>query len=238
MNLITAIGFKDEQLAPKAELLAKQLNLTVNNHTLPRLCVMPDKLALLMEGFSPLFVDFNSPMLKRRTESAKKQGIIRACKPAPNVQILDTTAGWGRDAALLAAFGANVLMLERDPMMAALLSDGLERMQLSNLTLRHQDARAYLQTLHPADYPDVIYIDPMHPERQKAALVKKDMQALQQLIGTDSDAMELLQLALPRSSQRVVVKWPQRSKPLITPNFSINGKTIRFDVYLVALGRP
>ena len=71
----------------------------------------------------------------------------------------------------------------------------------------------------------------MHPERQKSALVKKDMQALQQIIGADDDAEKLIKLAITRTKNRVVVKWPQRLAPLIKPNYSLNGKTVRFDVY-------
>ena len=79
----------------------------------------------------------------------------------------------------------------------------------------------------------MIYIDPMHPLRQKSALVKKDMQALQQLIGADEDAYELIQLAIARARQRVVVKWPQHLQPLLPPTLNICGKTVRFDVYHV-----
>ena len=190
----------------------------------------------MLEHFSPLCVDFSSSIWQKRRDAGKKQGLVRACKPAEGVRILDATAGWGRDAAVLASFGAEVHMLERQPVMAALLADGLSRMSHQParplvLSLLAMDAKNYLQTLATVDYPDVIYIDPMHPARQKSALVKKDMQALQQLIGADNDACDLIQLAITRARQRVVVKWPQRLAPLLPPTLSISGKTVRFDVY-------
>ena len=162
---------------------------------------------------------------------------MRACKPIKGLHILDATAGWGRDAALLASFGAEVLMVERQPVLASLLADGLSRLSddsavKKRLSLVGIDAKKYLQELTPADYPDVIYIDPMHPVRQKSALVKKDMQALQQFIGADDDAGELLSIAITRARQKVVVKWPQRLAPLLPPNQSFGGKTVRFDVYI------
>ena len=234
MNQITAVGFETIGLRDRAFALAEQLNLLVDQDVLPRLSLTDDKLVLLVEKFSPLFVDFSSSVLQKRRDEGKKQGLVRACKPAKGMRILDVTAGWGRDAVVLASFGADVVMIERQPVMAALLADGLTRLPEQSsikLALVTGDAKHYLQTLTTDDYPDVIYIDPMHPLRQKSALVKKEMQALQQLIGADHDALELIQLAITRVRQRVVVKWPQRLAPLLAPDRSLNGKTIRFDVY-------
>jgi 16S rRNA (guanine1516-N2)-methyltransferase len=78
----------------------------------------------------------------------------------------------------------------------------------------------------------VIYIDPMHPLRTKSALVKKEMQVLQDIIGPDEDALELMILARERVKQRVVVKWPQKSPSLLNASACIAGKTVRFDLYL------
>ena len=232
MKQAFAIGYDTNALLDHAKVLAAQFNFIINNDALPRLQVTAEKLVLLSENFSPLHVDFTPQTLQRRRDEGKKQGLVRACKPGKGLRILDATAGWGRDAAVLASFGADVLMLERQPMMAALLSDALahadNRLQLS---LRHIDAHSYLQDLPPDEYPDVIYIDPMHPLRQKSALVKKDMQVLQNLFGADNDAQALIELAKMRVRQRVVVKWPQRLPALIPPGFSLDGKTVRFDVY-------
>lgn len=236
MTEIIAVGFDTEASRSRAGCLARELNLMVDNHRLPRLCVTADKLLLLVDNFLPLFVDFSPSIWQKRRDAGKKQGLVRACKPTKGLHILDATAGWGRDAAVLASFGASVLMLERQPIMAALLADGLKRHSLHSplaLSLLNRDAKDYLQSLMPDDYPDVIYIDPMHPLRQKSALVKKDMQILQNLIGADADAGQLIQLAMMRARVKVVVKWPQRLPPIFEPSLTIDGKTVRFDVYHV-----
>lgn len=131
-------------------------------------------------------------------------------------------------------------MLEREPVLAALLEDGLKRLHGNqhmslNLELLGSDARTYLKALAPAAYPDVIYLDPMHPAREKSAKVKKDLYALQALLGADDDALSLLEIAQARTCGRVVVKWPARLPALLKPDYAVEGKTVRFDVYLTAL---
>lgn len=227
-----AIGYEDERFAEQAKAIAEQFNLVIENDYLPRLSFVEERLVLLTEQFKPLFVDFSAKTLQKRRDEGKHQGLVKACKPGPNLTILDLTAGWGRDAAVLASFGAKLTMLERHPMMAALLHDALQyKSPTISLGLIYQDASDYLNSLNPSDYPEVIYIDPMHPSRQKSALVKKDMQALQQLLDPDDGVSELLQLAITRVKQRVVVKWPQSLAALIKPDYCVPGKTVRFDCY-------
>lgn len=230
MRQLTAIGFASAAQMVQAQSLARSLGLIVDNQVLPRLCVMEDKLVLLLEHFAPLFVDFE----RATQETRPVQGLIRACKPKPGMTILDVTAGWGKDAALLASRGAKVVMLERQPIMTALLADGLERLSpyaSLELSLIPIDAHCYLQTLPSEQFPDIIYMDPMHPARQKTALVKKNLQALQQIIDPDEDADALLALALTKTRQKVIVKWPERLPPLKKPCASLSGKTTRFDIY-------
>lgn len=228
-----AIGYDDELLRPKAEALSQRLGLPINQLAGNRLLFTLDKLVLTIPPFLPLHADFNRSTWKKRHDAGKKQGLVRACKPALGLTILDATAGWGRDAAVLASFGATVIMLERNPVMAALLDDALhQREDLDlNLSLIHTNAMDYLRDLSSDNYPDIIYIDPMHPERQKAALVKKDLQILQQLIGPDDDALALIHMACTKALKKVVVKWPQQLASLQKPDACISGKTVRFDIY-------
>lgn len=81
--------------------------------------------------------------------------------------------------------------------------------------------------------PDVVYLDPMFPERHKSADVKKEMQAFHRLVGRDEDAGELLALALSVARYRVVVKRPRKAPDLagVAPSHRIEGKSSRFDVY-------
>lgn len=233
---LNQVGFEVEALQARAEALALQLGFELNKEASSCLFLTQDKLALKLPHFSLISADFCDTALAKRKAEGKKQGLIRACKPKSQLKIIDTTAGWGRDAALLASFGADVLMLERNPVMGALLEDALRRLGKDKssallLSLLQVDATSFLNKLQPQDYPDVIYIDPMHPERNKAALVKKELQVLQQLLGADKDALELILCAISRVKQRVVVKWPQKTKALLPPDASIEGKTVRFDIY-------
>ncbi|MCW8444057.1 class I SAM-dependent methyltransferase [Fluoribacter gormanii] len=233
---ISVVGYEHENLHDKAKALAEELNFVLDKNASPCLFVTEEKLTLKIPGFSPMFAEFSAAFWSKRKSEGKKQGLVRACKPSPELKIIDATAGWGRDSAILASFGAEVLMLERHPVMASLLSDALlrrtesDRQQL-RLKIHAGDAYSYLSSLTTDDYPDIIYIDPMHPERSKSALVKKDMQALQQIIGADEDALELIQIAISRTKQKVVVKWPQKAKPLLPANAAVEGKTVRFDIY-------
>lgn len=272
MLTITAVGYETDMQRNKAEKLAIQLRLRVDNEVLPRLCVTANQLVLLTEDFTPLFVNFDEEYAQKRRHEGKNQGLIRACAPKKGMTIIDATAGWGKDAMILASFGAKVCMIERQPMMAALLADALERLdehaslkqtlsliesvddgskiltaptfhdfsedklfglglEMNNQPSLGIDAKFYLNNLAEEDYPDVIYIDPMHPLRQKSALVKKNMQFLQQWMGPDEDADELIDIALLRAKDRVVVKWPQKGQLSRLSHWSISGKTVCFHVY-------
>lgn len=230
-----AVGFAEESLCEQARLLAESLQLPLNNQAPNRLWVSAQRLELVIQGFSALWVDFTPQRWQKRRDAGKQQGLIQACKPRPGLRIVDSCAGWGRDAALLASYGAQVTMIERNPIMAALLADGLKRMPPTStwmLTLVQQDAKQYLSALPSTALPDVIYVDPMHPERQKSALVKKDMQILQRMLGADTDAHALLAIARRCARERVVIKWPQQLASILPPDRTVSGKTVRFDIYL------
>ena len=231
-----SIAYETPAAQPRAQALSAQLQLPIDNQAPNRLIVAPDKLMLQFEPFSPIYADFTIQTWQSRRDAGKQQGLVRAVKPSTGMKIIDATAGWGRDAAVLASFGAEVLMLERNPVMAALLADGLSRQDerskaVLKISLVQANAIDYLAGLSPENCPDVIYLDPMHPQRQKEALVKRQLQVLQQLIGPDEDALSLLTVAKQKASQKVVVKWPQQLPPLEKPTRSVSGKTVRFDIY-------
>jgi 16S rRNA (guanine1516-N2)-methyltransferase len=154
--------------------------------------------------------------------------------------VVDATAGLGRDAFLLASLGAEVVMIERAPAIAALLEAGLARAReagsayaaiADRLRLIRGDARKILPTLDP----DVVLVDPMHPPRGNTALVKQEMRLLREAVGDDPDAGELVRAALAAAGQRVVLKWPMHAPSLPDlppPSHSIIGKSTRYDVYM------
>lgn len=175
---------------------------------------------------------------------AKAVGIKAGCYP----KVVDATAGLGKDSFVLASLGCAVTMLERSPVVQALLSDGLVRAQrfareqdgellsvVQNMQLVTQDSRTYLDSLASDDFPDVIYLDPMFPERNKSADVKKEMAAFHDVVGKDEDADALLPLALARVNYRVVVKRPRKAPFLNaqTPSYQLEGKSSRYDIYTI-----
>lgn len=169
---------------------------------------------------------------------------IRGLQECP--QVIDATAGLGEDAFLLAASGSCVTMFERDPAIAALLQDALYRAQadpeLSDIAARmdlvQMDAIEGLRALPTV--PDVIYLDPMFPAKQKGAATNKKLQLFRMLEHpcTDAEAELLMHAALDASPRKIIVKRPLKGPHLagIRPSHSFSGKVIRYDV-IVPNGR-
>ena len=83
--------------------------------------------------------------------------------------------------------------------------------------------------------PEVILIDTMYKDRKKSALVKNDMRLVREVVGSDSDHVELINVALNNASKRVVIKQPRYAETLDNIkgcSHQIFGKTIRYDVYV------
>ncbi len=199
----------------------------------------------LDEDMSPLQVDFSGGRVgyRLRTNEGRGQPLARAvgARKEPLPDVLDLTAGFGRDAFFLASLGCRVTLLERSALMYALLDDGLRRARENELchdiaarmTLIHSDSRHYLDALAEEARPQVCYLDPMYPERTKSALVKKEMRLLRELVGADEDAGDVLALALAHARQRVVVKRPRKAPPLPGPRpvGAVQSKNTRYDIY-------
>lgn len=181
---------------------------------------------------------------RRKFGGGKKQDLSRAVglDKRANLQVFDLTAGLGRDAFVLASLGATVNLVERNPVVHALLADGIERARLSDdgelvtiarrMNLQQGSAQSQLEAMAD-DSAEVIYLDPMFPGRQKSAKVKKEMQAFHALVGTDEDSDNLLSLAIKKSYYRAVVKRPASAPFLaeLAPSYSLTGKSTRFDIY-------
>lgn len=195
---------------------------------------------------SDLVVDFVGGAVGHRFRSGEGRGqaLAKAAGFAPGIipQIVDATAGLGRDAFLLASLGAQVTLIERSPQMFELLKTGMEhaRMQggiyeqtIGRMTLLCGDSRELLRNLKP----QVILVDPMHPPRDKSALVKKEMRQIREIVGTDDDSLQLMQAALEAAQNRVVLKWPLRAEHMTglpKPSHQILGKSTRYDVFVKA----
>ena len=66
---------------------------------------------------------------RTRRGGGRQQPLARAVglRQGRSPEVLDVTAGLGRDAFVLASLGCQVVLLERSPVIAALLFDALER---------------------------------------------------------------------------------------------------------------
>ena len=173
----------------------------------------------------------------RGQDLAKAMGLRGGKTP----MIVDATAGLGRDSFLLASLGAQVILIERSEKMHALLVDGMNRAEneggefreiIGRMSLMKGDAKDLIPELSG----EAILIDPMHPPRQKSALVKRELRQVREIVGTDDDAADLVRIALAHAQNRVVLKWPAKADPidgLKACTHQILGKTTRYDVFMV-----
>lgn len=194
---------------------------------------------------NPVVVDFVHGKTGFRFLRAQHEMIVKAVtgRSKDPLSVVDATAGLGRDSFILAAAGFTVTAIERHPAIACLLLDGLDRAGLSpegaavadRITLRWGVAHSILPALPDEERPDVVYLDPMFPERTKHALVKKEMRLFRDVVGEDVDGEALLDVALATARKRVVVKRPRKAEAVggRKPGYQLLGKSSRFDVYPV-----
>jgi len=193
-----------------------------------------------------LNVDFLTGKISHRIKygGGKNQLLAKAIgikgKFRPNV--LDATAGLGVDGFLLATLGCHVTMIEQNKMIYQLLLDGLLRAQQDNkfkdlnINLINNNSILYLEQSKKKF--DVIYLDPMFPDRKKSALVKKEMRILKEIVGNEqTNSIQLLKTAIAHAVKRVVVKRPKLAPEIynntIKPTLSLKGKSSRFDIYIL-----
>ena len=221
-----------------------------------------NKLSLLKDGLS---VAPEWDKLQRRVVSAgrKSELILKAAKISADSQVIDATAGFGHDSLILASTGAQVTMLEQQPLMALLLFSEQQRMSaqpnwqklMARLTIINTDALSYFaqlqkNTTDQAVAVDVVYLDPMFPEDSyqdsktgKGAKVGKQMQALHHLarpptLDEEKALLNNAQAVVADNQEgrgRVIVKRPQQA-PFLSqqnPDESWHNAAVRFDGYFV-----
>lgn len=193
----------------------------------------------------PLCVDFLSKRFLYRHRNdhridqplAKAVGIRRGYRPT----VCDVTAGFGEDGFVLATLGCPVVLIERSPIVWALLDDGLKRAAESEV---FGEVVAQRLTLHCGDSTEVlaslgrsfetVFADPMYPKTSRTALNKREMRVLRNLVGSDPDSHKLLPTARSKAEKRVVVKRPRSGAFLdaAEPSYSIRTGSGRYDIYL------
>lgn len=235
------------------ELSNKAFTKSLSNITSKDYIMLMDEAGLHLQMLHPsvfkIQVNFlSSQMEYRRIKGGgRNQLIAKAVGLKSNVSpvVLDGTAGLGKDAFVLASLGCHVYMAERNPWVRLLLEDGLRRASiiaennpdlksiLERLKLFGSDAIELFESQH-MESVGIIYLDPMFPHPEKRALVKKDMQILQFLVGEDEDAEDLLNSALSTKVERIVVKRPRTDQSITSKQVSyvLEGKRNRYDIYL------
>ena len=212
-------------------------------------------LALRRPDGTQLGIDFTrgKPEHRRHEPGSLRQPLARALglrayqkRTASMPSVLDTTAGLGQDAWVIATLGCRITMLEQSAIVHELLSHALSTALQSStvsdvaerIQLHNANATRWMQ-LQPTPVADVIYLDPMYPTnpaKRNRALVKKGMQFLRELTGTDTDG-SLLSTALGAARWRVVVKRPKGALPLTGAEqwqgqvTCVDSPNTRYDVY-------
>ena len=253
MNSGPAAAIRLEALDPvfsaAASAWAQRLQLPLQGDADYAMQVGPDGLQFVELGAQaagPIRVDFVSGAVAHRRlfGGGSGQMIAKAVGIAPGIRptIIDATAGLGRDAFVLAELGCAMTLIERQPLIAALLDDGLQRASadpevgpiVARMKLLCANAIELLGAWE-SEAPQVIYLDPMFPHRDKSALVKKEMRLFRPLAGDDNDAPALLDAALALATHRVVVKRPRKAPAIADkpPSYTLEGKSSRFDIYTI-----
>ena len=199
-----------------------------------------------ISSFNPISINFatGASFYRHKFDRKINQTVARAVgiKRGVRPRVCDLTAGFGNDGFVLAGLGCEIVLVERCPLMWALLEDGLRRgrdhheigkLLKSKVSLVFSEAKTFLE--NSDETFETLFLDPMYPDRGKQALTKIKMRVLRELVGDDADSTELLRcsIAYPKK-KRVVVKRPIHA-PVIQgfhPTLEIRGKKHRYDIYL------
>ena len=198
-----------------------------------------DGLSLCRDGLS-VRADFTEMLPRLRQSNLEREMLVKAARiknASGPVTLLDATAGLGEDSVIFAAAGFNVQMYESNPVVAALLEDALRRAAkvpelaetVSRMELHKCDSISAMRELK--EHADVIYLDPMFPERTKSAAVKKKFQLLHSIERPCGNEEELLSAAISARPDKIVIKRPLKGPYLagIKPSYSYEGKAVRYD---------
>ncbi len=228
----------------RAEVLATKLGLPfLTNDDVDGILFLGDRLEFQLKNTGNIYVDFlkGKSAWRRNFGGGKNQTLAKAVGVKSNYKpsIIDATAGLGQDAFVFASLGCQVTLIERSPIVGALLEDGLKRAKkdgnvidiVSRMHLYFGDANKLIPTL---DTHEVIYLDPMYPSTNKSSLPKKEMQVLRALMDIKNDEADALHTARKYAKKRVVVKRPKGAPYVgnIKPETNIISKNTRFDIYL------
>ena len=212
--------------------------------------VMTDSGLALTDGELAIRADLTRMIPRLRQSNLERELLVKAAKVKKTehdsgggdriLRAIDATAGFGEDSLLLAAAGFYVTMYEKDPVIADLLEDSLIRAAeipelkeaAARMLLIKGDSIEGMRSME--EYPDVILLDPMFPERRKSAAVRKKFQLIHQIEKPCDNEDELFEAAASACPKKLIVKRPSKGPFLAgrIPGHSLKGKAVRYDVYV------
>jgi 16S rRNA (guanine1516-N2)-methyltransferase len=185
-------------------------------------------------------LDFVKSVSQLRSFPAPKQGAFNQALGKKSGAIIDATGGWAGDAMLMCLQGYTVTVIERLPLMAALIEEAFWRLAKSEYVANNPIVVPTVLWGNAAELlanfvgeVDCVYLDPMFPTRKKKkAASNKQMQLLQWLAGADCDASDVAAIAKQRFP-RLAVKRPDHAEPLLAvPAIQFSSKLVHYDVYM------
>ena len=206
-----------------------------------KLTVVFDSKGVSLTGYNLSYQGDFDGMLRRVTEGRLLHEMLyKATKTdISKPTAIDATAGMGEDAFLIAACGYEITLHEQNPVIALLLKDAIRRAKrqpvlkdiASRMKVVEGDSIDILS--NRLDPVDLIYLDPMFPGRQKSGLIGKKLQLIQKMESPCSEENELFDAAIKANPSKIVVKRPLKAPFLAgrKPNYSLDGKAIRYDCY-------
>ena len=239
----TVVCVKKGGQRDSAESFSRKNGVPITNEPGEGLTLLYDTSGVSLVGYGLTFRGDFEGMLHRITDGRlAHEMLVRVTKTKDeSPRAVDATAGMGEDSILLAAAGYDVTMFEQDPVIAALLKDALRRAKkhpvlapiAARMHLVEGDSIALMPSL--VREPDVVFLDPMFPARQKSGLINKKLQLIQKLEHPATNEAELLEAAMRTEPGKIVIKRPQKGPFLAgrKPDYSVDGKAIRYDVIVV-----
>ncbi len=195
----------------------------------------------------PFTLDFSKlKNLSKNQPLAKAVGV----KSGKRLRVLDVTAGWGKDAFLLASLSCDVIAIESHPLVFIFLKAALSKRDLKtpkSLQFILDNSLNYLKNMKSEEKPEVIYMDPMFASDKKS-LSHKPLRVLKTLVGESNQSETfqsetfqsetfqsetLFKQALGKSLNRIVVKRHkhQKSMPFAPLMCTFSGRSVCYDVF-------
>ncbi len=175
------------------------------------------------------FDDYNKILMDNKKHQLNK--IFKT----KNLNILDCTGGFAKDAAILSSLGNDVTLIERNPLIMYLLIDAKEKIKnhnirsiFSRIKIRFGNCIDFLRNTNK--HFDCIYFDFMF-NVNKSALPSKNEQFLRKIVKNDiNENKDIIHETLQRVNSKIIIKEHISSNDY--DNFDIintyKGKTVKY----------